>query len=405
MGFFSKKENTIEDLVQDALIETSPVLGMEKITVKQAKKITALSSCVNLIANSVAALPIYLYKREGRERVKVDDDRNYLLNARSNNTTTAFNLKSSIIRNFLYYGNAYIYIRRDRRMNIISLDVIDNDTMEVKSTTYEDGTVEYKYNFELNGAKIVAEEYEVINIIRNPKDAFTGESVIEENARILNVAKIQEEYAYTNLSGINTRMFLSTESKLSLSAKEHLKASFRKMFSGSSSNMNIPVLEEGLTLNTVNSGFSPTDMALMEGMNYTNMQIANALQVPLSFIGQGSSTYGNTQEDTIKFLTICLNQYLRIIEEALNTYLLKENEKSDYFFEFKSSEMLKLSQEQMINYLTNATNNSLMTVAEARRELNLEYLEGTDMLILSNLGVLQDGKIINVNIGKEITEE
>ena len=146
-------------------------------------------------------------------------------------------------------------------------------------------------------------------------------------------------------------------------------------------------------------------MALMEGMNYTNTQIANALQVPLSFIGQGSSAYGNAQEDTIKFLTICLNQYLRIIEEALNTYLLKESEKSDYFFEFKSSEMLKLSQEQMIEYLTNATNNSLMTIAEARRELNLEHLEGTDMLVLSNLGVLQNGKLININIGKEITEE
>ena len=82
----------------------------------------------------------------------------------------------------------------------------------------------------------------------------------------------------------------------------------------------------------------------------------------------------------------------RIIEEALNTYLLKESEKLDYFFEFKSSEMLKLSQAQMIEYLTNATNNSLMTIAEARRELNLEHLEGTDMLVLSNLGVLQNGK-------------
>ena len=405
MGFFTKKENTIEELVQDALIETNPILGLEKIGVNQAKKITALSSCVNLIANSVATLPIYLYKRNGKERIKVDDNRNYLLNVRANNTTTAFNLKSSIIRNYLYFGNAYIYIRRDNRMNIISLDIIDNDTINISERTYEDGTVEYRYDFMLNGVRIFAEEYEVINIIRNQKDSCYGESIVEENARILNVAKIQEEYAYTNLSGINTRMFLRTESKLSPNAKEHLKNSFRKMFSGSTSNMNIPVLEEGLTLQTVNSGFSPTDMALMEGMNYSNIQIANALQVPLSFIGQGKSTYGNAQEDTIKFLTICLNQYLRIIEEALNTYLLKESEKLDYFFEFKSSEMLKLSQEQMIEYLTNATNNSLMTIAEARRELNLEYLEGTDMLVLSNLGVLKDGKLVNINIGKEITEE
>lgn len=408
MGFFSKnkEQNSIDEMVQDALIEANPVMGLDRITVKQAQKISALSSCVNLIANSVATLPVYLYKREGKERAKVNDNRNYLLNARCNNSTTAFNLKSSVIRNFLYYGNAYIYIKRDSRMNIISLEVIENNNMNITKEIYKDGSCEYKYNFDLNGVKIIANDYEVINIIRNPKGDALGESIVDEISRILNVAKVQEEYAYTNLSGINTRMYLATEGKLSLSAKEHLKNSFRRIFSGSGSSMNIPVLEEGLSLQTVSSGVSPTDMALMEGMNHTNMQIANALQIPLSFIGQGSSTYGNAQEDTIKFLTVCLNQYIRIIEESLNTYLLKESEKSDYFFEFKTSEMLKVSQEQKINYLSNGIESGIYTINEARAELNLERKEGSDILLIpSNLAILsEDGKLINVNIGKEIEE-
>ena len=63
---------TIDDIVEDGVIEIK--LGNTVITREVAMKITALNEGVNLISDTIASLPVYLYKRnDDGSRVRVND--------------------------------------------------------------------------------------------------------------------------------------------------------------------------------------------------------------------------------------------------------------------------------------------------------------------------------------------
>ena len=61
------------------------------LTRETAMKVTALNEGINQIADTIAALPVYLYKREDNgSRQKVNDKRNKLLNLENSKHSTSY---------------------------------------------------------------------------------------------------------------------------------------------------------------------------------------------------------------------------------------------------------------------------------------------------------------------------
>ena len=123
--------------------------------------------------------------------------------------------------------------------------------------------------------------------------------------------------------------------------------------------------------------------------------LTNLPNIPFSYLVDSASSYNNSQEEALRFLTVTLNPYIRLIEENFNKFLLTEKEKEEgYFFEFKADELLRMSVKEQIEYLKTAVQSGLMTLAEARRKLNLEYKEGSDILLIPvNMATIKDGNI------------
>ena len=400
MGLFTKTkqvdENTYEiDLTNDT-VASSDSVKFSNINEGAAKKIVALQSGIDLIGNSISTLPVYLYKRDkDGERVKVEDKRNYLLNASPTDTTVAMNLKYNIVKNLILKGNSYIYIKRDRLGSILSLEYINNSTMSIDKVIYTDGTFGYQYKFtNAKGDNIVAKNHEVINIIKDNVDAGSpfGKGVLESGQELINIAKAESKFTYSSLEGVNIKGYLASANKVSEIAKKHLKESWRKFYTGSDKNAT-PLLEEGLEFRQLN--LKPVDVELLQNKEFTIKQIALLLNIPFSYLVDSASSYNNSQEESLRFLKQTLNPYIRLIEENLNKYLLTEIEKKEeYFFEFNTTELLKASVKEQIEYLDKAVKGGLMTISEARRKLNLPYVDGTDILLIPvNMAYIQEGNI------------
>ena len=139
MGLFNNwvknSDNTTMEIdLTNGTVSESNGVKFNKINENAARKIIALNSGINLIGNSISTLPIYLYKRDkDGERIKVNDYRNYILNASPSDTTVAMNLKFNIIKNLILRGNSYIYIKRNPLGEIVRLEYIDNDKMTVEA--------------------------------------------------------------------------------------------------------------------------------------------------------------------------------------------------------------------------------------------------------------------------------
>jgi len=120
-SFFTREEdNQQESDNANSLLES--ILRGEKLTKEKAMSIPAFSSSVDIISNSVAILPIKLYKKtidkNGKENIEEvkDDIRIKLLNQDPKDTLDSFQLKKAITRDYLIDKGAYIFVEKNRNI-------------------------------------------------------------------------------------------------------------------------------------------------------------------------------------------------------------------------------------------------------------------------------------------------
>ena len=90
-------------------------VGVGAVTEHTARAVAAVTACVNLIAGSVASLPLHLYRRSADgEREAYKDNLWWLLNERPGGAWSAAAMWEHVIASRLFYGDAYVRIHRGR---------------------------------------------------------------------------------------------------------------------------------------------------------------------------------------------------------------------------------------------------------------------------------------------------
>ena len=117
MGIFSKfktrAEPTVEPQIDDVLLRT--LLNGETITREKALMLPAVSSCVDLISNFVACMPVKLYKyKQGTVTEVEGDTRTRLLNGDTGDTLDGYQVKKAMVEDYLLGKGGYAYIHRQR---------------------------------------------------------------------------------------------------------------------------------------------------------------------------------------------------------------------------------------------------------------------------------------------------
>lgn len=89
-------------------------ISEDLITKEVALNIPSVKACVELISNTIASIPIYLYElREGKKYTK-EDNRVTLLNNDTGDTLNGFQLKKALVIDYLLEGNGYVYINKEK---------------------------------------------------------------------------------------------------------------------------------------------------------------------------------------------------------------------------------------------------------------------------------------------------
>lgn len=387
----------IDDVVEDGVIDIK--LSNMAITRDVAMKITALNEGINLISDTIASLPVYLYKRNpDGSRERVDDYRNSLLNIENSKNSTSYNMKKNFIMDFLIYGNGYLDINKDYKGIIKSLihipfneiELIDVNSINKRETTYE-----YSYWGMTN------QSYEVVNLVRNPnKNEVKGIGVLREGSMTLEGAIGLDEYSKNITSnGFNARGAIETEKIMSKPSRDSLKEMLKSFFHGGKNAGKVLILDDGMKFKSFS--LSPADMNLLQQKNFTVQDIARLLKMPGYLLGASDSSmvYSNVEQTQLQFLQMTIDPILRLVESTFNKYLLNEDEKkSALFFEFNTQNMLRTTPEKEIKMYSDAVKGSLMTVNEARKKLNWTSIEGMDRpLIMSGMCIINEkGEIMGI---------
>lgn len=91
-----------------------PTTSGKSVNEVTAMQTTAVYACVRVLAETIASLPLHVYRYEGRNKTRVyDHPLFHLLHDEPNPEMTSFVFRETLMTHLLLWGNAYAQIIRD----------------------------------------------------------------------------------------------------------------------------------------------------------------------------------------------------------------------------------------------------------------------------------------------------
>ena len=124
----------------------------KRVNERTAMQMTAVYSCVRILSEAVASLPLqfYRYTDDGGKEKAVNHPLYFLLHDEPNPEMTSFVFRETLMTHLLLWGNAYAQIIRNGRGEVIALYPLMADRMYVDRD--EKGQLYYEYTLSSDDA-------------------------------------------------------------------------------------------------------------------------------------------------------------------------------------------------------------------------------------------------------------
>ena len=371
----------------------------KSVNERSAMQMTAVYACVRIMSESIAGLPLHMYRYEddGSKTKAVEHPLYHLLHDEPNPEMTSFIFRETLMSHLLLWGNAYAQIIRNGKGDIIALYPLMPNRMKVERDTKGQLYYEYQTMKEdaptMKGAVYQLDPSEVLHVPGLGFDGLVGYSPIAMAKNAIGLAIAAEEYGskfYAN--GAAPSGVLEHPNVLKDPAK--IRDSWNAAFGGSSNSHRLAVLEEGMKYTPIS--ISPNEAQFLETRKFQINEIARIFRVPPHMVGDlEKSSFSNIEQQSLEFVKYTLNPWVCRWEQALQRALLDDDEKGKYFFRFNVEGLLRGDYQSRMNGYATARQNGWMSANDIRELENLDripaelggdlYLVNGNMLPLSQV--------------------
>ena len=350
----------------------------DRVTRLEAMEIPVFAGCVKYISETVASLPVRLYRKAGNGVEAVEDDvRLKLLNNDTGDILTGYQLKQAHAEDLVIDGGGYAYINRERN-NWKSLHYVSREYISFLPGV---DPIVKRCRIMVNGREYP--EMDFIKATRKSKDGVRGVGILQESQ--LPLAVSHNELEYENLlvkTGGNKKGFLRAERPLTKEAMDGLKKQWRDLYSNNTEN--VVVLNSNMDFKEASS--TSVELQMNENKETNAIAICNLFTISPAILSGSAS---GTERDNAFGMAIA--PVLNSIEAALNRDFLLESEKNTLFWAFDTKELLKGSIDKRFAAYKAGVDSNVLQIDEARRMENLPPL-GLDFVKLGLQDVLYNPK-------------
>lgn len=340
--------------------------GTGAVTVDKALRVSTVWACVRLIAETIATLPLAIYRRDtdGGRSVDRGNPLHDIISSSPNASMTAVNFWEAVIASLLFRGNAYVEIHR-HGVHIVALDVLRPDAMRWNEN-------EKRWDYAASSGVRHLAPNQVMHIAAFSLDGVNGLSPIRYGATVIGGALDADTAARGTFNrGLMPTVAFTVNRKLNKEQRE----TFREYVEDLSGAMNAgksPVLEEGVDAKTI--GIDPTDAQLLESRSWSVEEICRFYRVPPWMVGhtEKSTSWGTgIEQQMIGFLTFTLAPWLERVEQAINKNLLTIAERRTLYAEFAIEGLLRADSAARAEFYAKMTTNGIYTRDDCRVRENL----------------------------------
>ena len=378
---------------------------------RTAMQTTAVYSCVRILAEAVASLPIHVYKYSDGEKERVyDHPLNQLLHDEPNPEMTSFVFRETLMSHLLIWGNAYAQIIRDGAGRVIGLYPLMPDKVEIDRD--DRGKLFYIYNRDSNEnpnikkyGEVYFRQQDILHIPGLGFDGLVGYSPIAMAKNAVGMTIACEEYGASFFAnGANPGGVLEHPGVLKDPGK--VRDSWNKVYRGTNNAHKIAVLEEGMKYQQI--GIPPEEAQFLETRKFQINEIARLYRIPPHMVGDlEKSSFSNIEQQSLEFVKYTLDPWVIRWEQSLQKALLLPQEKKDYFIKLNVDGLLRGDYQSRMNGYSVGRQNGWLSTNDIRELEDLNpipdeeggnlYLVNGSMTKLKDAGAFAKNEEIQPN--------
>ena len=372
----------------------------ETVNEKSAMQIATVYACVRLLAESVAGLPLHLYKyAQGSDRDKeraMEHPLYKLLYRQPNPEMTSFSFFETLMTHLLLYGNAYAQIIRDGRNGIMSLYPLLPENVEVDRD--EGGHIYYIYHAytdEKPGERdkdIFFRNDEIFHVPGLGFNGLVGFSPIAMMKNSLGTTLAVEKYGSSFFrNGAQPSGVL--EHPGVLKNPEKIRENWSDVYGGANNAHKVAVLEEGMSYKAIS--LPPEDSQFLSTRQFGVNEICRIFRVPPHLVQDlEHATFSNIEHQSIDFVVHTLTPWLVRFEQAIVKDLLLPDEQDVYFPKFNVDGLLRGDYQSRMQGYATGISNGFLSPNDIRRLENMNLIPaekgGDDYYLNGGYVKLQD---------------
>jgi HK97 family phage portal protein len=340
------------------------------VTPKRAESVSAVYACVAAISETIASLPLVLYRRapyDDRERA-TDHPLYRVLHDAPNAQQSALEFREQMQAAVLLRGNAFAEIRFGWDGQVRELVPLHNDRVTVLE--HDTGRLGYDVIDGKGRVRRLVQE-EVFHLRHRSEDGKVGISPIQAAREVLELALSERDHGVSTFrNGTKLTGVLQTAGNLSDEQLQRLRETWAQRYADPSNAGKTAVLGAGVE-------FKPVSMTLEDAewiaaRQFSVEEVARLFRVPPTVIGDlRHGNYSNSVEMARQFVTLTLRRHLAMWEQAISRQLLTDAGRRTYYAEHSVEGLLRGDSLNRAQFYERGIADGWLGVDEVRRLENL----------------------------------
>lgn len=376
VGDLIEMRSNLSRIFEEIVNSRRTVAGVT-VSPETALESSAVLACVRVLSESIASLPMSLYRRlpGGGKEIADDQHLHEVLHFQPNSWMTGFEFRELLQSWLLLWGNAYAYIKPGRKGAVEELIPLHPSRMEVKRLA--NGKLRYYYSEHTSIVQPTAKptEYrqdEIFHLRWLSSDGVTGfvPTVLSRDAIGLARACEMHSSAFFG-NGAKSGTYIETDQPHKPEAIARFKQQWDDAHRGPAQAFKTVIMPHGF--HKKEDPVNNQSAELVATRRYQLEEVARCYRVPAHLIGDLANVRFNTVEQgAIDFVTFSLIPWCRRWEMACRRDLVVDDK--SYFVQFDTNALMAGDYAARSQFLREMANLGVLDVDEIRAQIGYNPL-------------------------------
>jgi HK97 family phage portal protein len=379
----------------EEIVNTRRSVAGVTVSPETALECSAVLACVRVLAESIASMPLNVYRRLGGGGKEIAEEQHLqeVLAYQPNSWMTSFEFRELMQSWLLLWGNAYAYIKPSGRHGAVS-ELIPLHPSRMEPKRLSNGRLRYYYREPTTPTQPEVEvtEYrqeQIFHLRWLSSDGVTGFVPVTLSREAIGLARATEIHSSAFFgNGAKAGTYIESDQPHKPEALLRFKQQWDEAHQGPDKAYKTVVMPYGFKKKE--DPVRNDTAQLIETRRYQVEEVLRVFRVPPHMVGDLSNVrYSTAEQSSIDFITFSLIPWCRRWEMACRRDLVVDDKQ--FFCQFDTNSLLAGDYQARAQFLREAFNNAAIDIDEYRAAIGYNPLpdgEGKKRFIQVNMQLL-----------------